>query len=429
MATLNVGYVGFAVWVSDTWRSELAHAIGPVMAWVIPLTLAYIPGATMGFLMFTLLTTRYHEPQPTPGSPASPIWPAVTVLIAARDEELAIVPTLEAVAALVYEGPLQVALADNNSTDRTAELAAAAARRLGLHYRRIQETEPGKHHALNRALADVTTPLVVTVDADTLPHPAALTHLVSRVMSTPQGQHVCACAAALVPTNARANFLTRMQQWDYRLGINGVKRVQATYNSALVAQGAFSAYWAEDLRAVGGWPDAIGEDIALTWTLLNSRGIVQYEPLALGFTAVPERLRPFVRQRARWARGMFEGLRSNPPFTQPRMLAKLTAAVDYLVPFIDLGVVLFWLPGFVLFLFGYPLIVGWWSMLLLPITLGVFGLLRRWQERHVFRTLGIPTHRDKRGFLGFLFLYRVLNSSAALQGYGQFLRGSRRRWK
>ena len=66
--------------------------------------------------------------------------------------------------------------------------------------------------------------------------------------------------------NQTDNLLTRMQGWDYRLGINGVKRMQSAYNSALVAQGAFSAYWTEDLRAVGGWPDAIGEDIVLTWT-------------------------------------------------------------------------------------------------------------------------------------------------------------------
>jgi biofilm PGA synthesis N-glycosyltransferase PgaC len=424
MATLNAGYVGFAVWVSDTWRNDLAHAIGPVMAWVIPLTLAYIPGATMGFLMFTLLATRYREPNHSTGA-----WPAATVLIAARDEERAIVPTLEAIAELAYEGPVEIVLADNNSTDRTAQLAEAAAQRLRLHYRRILEVEPGKHHALNNALAQVTTPLVVTVDADTVPHPSALTHLVARVMSTPQGQHVCACAGALVPANARDNFLTRMQQWDYRLGMNGVKRVQATYNSTLVAQGAFSAYWTEDLRAVGGWPDAIGEDIVLTWTLLASRGLVQYEPVALGFTVVPKHLRAFVRQRARWARGMFEGLRHNPPSKQPRVLARLTAGIDYLVPFIDIGVILFWLPGFILFLFGYPLIVSWWSMLLLPITLLVFGVMRRWQERHVFRSLGVPTHPDRRGFLGFLFLYRVLNSGSSLLGYGQFLRGARRRWK
>ena len=65
-----------------------------------------------------------------------------------------------------------------------------------------------------------------------------------------------------------------MQSWDYRLGINGVKRMQAAYNSALVAQGAFSAYWTDDVRAVGGWPDAIGEDIVLTWSLMASRGLV-----------------------------------------------------------------------------------------------------------------------------------------------------------
>ena len=163
-----------------------------------------------------------------------------------------------------------------------------------------------------------------------------------------------------------ATFVTRMQQWDYRLGINGVKRMQAAYNTALVAQGAFSAYWTSDLRAVGGWPDAIGEDIVLTWTMLESRGLVQYEPVALGFTVVPERLDRLLSQRSRWARGMCEGLRTHPPPKQPRVLAKLVAGIDYLVPCLDIGVIFFWVPGVILFLFGYPLIFGWWSMLLLP---------------------------------------------------------------
>ena len=235
----------------------------------------------------------------------------------------------------------------------------------------------------------MTTPLVVTVDADTLVQPQSLTRLVVRVTRTPQGQHVSACAAALVAENPLATFVTRMQQWDYRLGINGVKRMQAAYNTALVAQGAFSAYWTSDLRAVGGWPDAIGEDIVLTWTMLGTRGIVQYEPVALGFTVVPEQLSVLLSQRSRWARGMFEGLRTHPPPKQPRILAKLVTGIDYLVPCLDIGVIFFWVPGVILFLFGYPLIFGWWSMLLLPITLAIFGFLQRWQARHVFRTLDI----------------------------------------
>ena len=401
------------------------------MAWVIPIFLAYIPGLVIGFMIFTLLITRYQELPLTPlgGDWPEGAWPSVTILVAAWNESDAIVRTLDQVAELSYPGRVEVVVADNNSTDDTASLADAAGARLRLDYRRVFEGSQGKHHALNAALATVTTPLVVTVDADTHVHPQSVTRLVVRLTTAPQGQHVCACAAALVAENPLATFVTRMQQWDYRLGINGVKRMQAAYNTALVAQGAFSGYWTNDLRAVGGWPDAIGEDIVLTWTMLASRGIVQYEPVALGFTVVPERLDRLLSQRSRWARGMLEGLRTHPPPRQPRVLAKLVTGIDYLVPLLDIGVIFFWLPGVILFLFGYPLIFGWWSMLLLPITVAVFGFMQRWQARHVFRTLDIHPQHDKRGFLGYLFAYQVLTSAAALRGYGQYIVGSNRRWK
>ena len=430
-ATLTTGYVAFAVWASDIWRDELTSAIGPIMSWVIPVMLAYIPGAVIGLMMFTLLASPYHEPslEGSDGNWGVGLWPAVTIMIAALNEAEMIVHTLEGIAGLSYEGPIEVVLADNGSTDRTAELADRAAARLGLRYRMVHESQPGKHHALNRALADVTTPLVVTVDADTVLQRHALTYLVARVASPRQGQHVSACAGALVPANTHVNLLTRMQQWDYRLGINGVKRMQAAYNCTLVAQGAFSVYWTEDVRAVAGWPDAIGEDIVLSWSLMRFRGLVQYEPVALGSTVVPEHLSHLMRQRSRWARGMFEGLRRNPPRMQPRHLAKLIAGVDYLVPFLDFGYVFFWIPGLILFVFGYPLIVGWWSMLLLPITLLVFGALRRWQERHVFRQLDIRMEPDRRGFLGYLLAYQALTSVAALRGYAQYALGSARRWR
>jgi biofilm PGA synthesis N-glycosyltransferase PgaC len=421
-ATWTVGWVAFSVWVSDPWRSELEAAIGPVMAWVIPILLAYIPGLVIGFLCATLVLTRYRPPPPGE-------TPAVTVIVAAYNEQDAIERTLERLAATRYAGALTVVLADNASTDATAALAAAAADRLGLDYRRSYEPIAGKHHALNTAVAGVTTPLVVTVDADTTLHPDALTYLVGRVVSRPQDQHVCACAGALIAANPNQNLLTRMQGWDYRLGINGVKRTQAAYNSALVAQGAFSAYWTEDIRAVGGWPDAIGEDIVLTWSLMASRGVVQYEPCALAETTVPDRRRHFMRQRARWARGMFEGIRINPPHRQPRVLAKCVAGIDYLVPFLDIGYVFFWIPGVVLFVFGYPLIFSWWSMLVSPITLFVYGLLRRWQDRTVFQVLGVRPEPDRRGFWGYLFLYQALTSTASLRGYAQQLRGAGRRWK
>jgi poly-beta-1,6-N-acetyl-D-glucosamine synthase len=427
---LTLAWVAFSVWVSQPWRDDLEVAIGPVMAWVIPLFLAYIPALVIGFMIFTLLITRYRELplEPPAGDWPEGEWPPVTIVIAAWNESEGIVRTLERIEQLTYEGQVEVIVADNNSTDETAALAEEAGQRLGLDFRRVLEEKQGKHHALNTALATVTTPLVVTVDADTHLQRESLTRLVVRLTNMPQGQHVSACAAALIAENPLASSVTRMQQWDYRLGINGVKRMQAAYNTALVAQGAFSGYWTDDLRAVGGWPDAIGEDIVLTWAMLGTRGVVQYEPLALGFTVVPEKLDRLLSQRSRWARGMLEGLHAHPPPKQPRVLAKLVAGIDYLVPCLDIGVVFFWAPGVILFFFGYPLIFGWWSMLLLPITLAVFGFLQRWQARHVFRTLDIHPRRDKRGFLGYLFVYQVLTSAAALRGYGQYLVDSGRRW-
>ena len=428
--SLTIAYAALAVYLSEPWRSELDAAIGPIAAWLIPTLLAYIPALIIGFLAFTLVLSPYRFPvlRPPKGGWPEGEWPPVTVIIAAWNEEDVIASTLERIDALSYLGPIEVVLADNNSTDRTAYVAEQAAQRLGLRYRRVFEQEMGKYRALNAALETVTTPIVVSVDADTYLQSDALSYLVGRVSSHPQDQHVCACAGALVAANPTANYLTRMQGWDYRLGINGIKRMQSAYNSALVAQGAFSAYWTDDLRAVGGWPDAIGEDIVLTWTLLGARGIVRYEPTAVGFTVVPERLRRFMNQRSRWARGMVEGIQENPPHQQPRALAKVVAGVDYLVPLLDIGYVFFWVPGVILLIFGYPLLVSWWSMLVIPITLVIYALLRRWQERWVFSRLAIDVEPDRRGFLGYLFGYQALTSAAALRGYAQSLAGVARRW-
>ncbi|HEX3561381.1 MAG TPA: glycosyltransferase family 2 protein [Solirubrobacterales bacterium] len=248
-------------------------------------------------------------------------------------------------------------------------------------------------------------------------------------MCEPGGQRVCACAGALVVQGPTRNLLTRMQSWDYRLGINGIKRMQSVYGSTLVAQGAFSAYRTDDVRAVGGWPDAIGEDIVLTWSMMGSGELVDYEPCALAATAAPERVSLLMRQRSRWAQGMLEGLQRNPPAEQPRALARFVSGLDYLVPLLDVGYVFFWIPGIVLFIAGYPLLFSWWSMLVLPITLVIYGLLRRWQERHVFRRLGFHPRHDVLGFFGYLFAYRALVSPAALRGYVEYLAGAPRRWK
>jgi biofilm PGA synthesis N-glycosyltransferase PgaC len=422
LSTVFAGvWVGVSIVLSVPWLHDLAHQVGGVPAIVIVMLLAYVPGLIVAFLAMSLLLDRQpplRVAHPTTG---------VTIVIAARNEQAGIAETIRHAAWSDYDGPVTIVLADNGSTDDTCEVARAAAALLDIELVVSHEPTPGKANALNRALSLVQTPYVVTVDADTLLHPEALRRLVSRLESAPVD--TVAVAGAVLVRNSRSNLLARMQEWDYYLGIASVKRMQGLYQSTLVAQGAFSLYRTEELVRVGGWPDAIGEDIVVTWRLMESGNRVLTEPTAVAFTDVPTTIRHFVRQRARWARGMIEGIRAVPPWRQARPLTRAIAGIDLLIPFLDIGYALIWLPGLVLFALGYPIIVSLWTLLVLPITVFVYGGLRRYQRNHVFATLGLRVRRNRLGYVAFLLVYQALCSIASLIGYGQELAGTRRRWK
>ncbi len=417
----TAAWVGLSVWLSLAWHADLAAVIGPVGAWTVIALVAYLPGMLVAFLALSLLLDR--QPPLLVAHPTT----ALTMVIAARNEEDGIAETIRYAVTCDYDGPLTVILADNGSTDRTVERALATARELHVELLVTHEATPGKAHTLNTALRSVTTPYVVTLDADTLPHPQALRRLVSRLESAPSD--TVAVAGAVLVKNSRSNLLTRMQEWDYYLGIAAVKRMQGLYQSTLVAQGAFSIYRTEDVRRVGGWPDAIGEDIVVTWQLMEDGHRIFTEPTAVAFTEVPGDLRGFMRQRARWARGMFEAFRAVPPWRQRRPLSRVIAGIDLFIPLLDIGYALIWLPGVILFLVGVPIIVSAWTLLVLPITLSVYGGLRSYQSRRVFAPLDLHVRRNRVGYLAFMTGYQALCSIASLNGYRQELLGVTRRWK
>ena len=410
-----------AVVLSVPWYHDLTEFGGPAVAGAVIVLLAYLPGFLIAFLASSLFLDR--QPPLRVRNPTT----GVTIVIAARDEAAGIADTIRYAVRTDYDGPVTVILADNGSSDDTCAVATATATELGIELQIVHESKPGKAHVLNRALGSVKTPYLVTVDADTLLHPEALRRLVSRLESAPRD--TVAVAGAVLVRNSRDNLLTRMQEWDYFLGITAVKRMQGMYQSTLVAQGAFSLYVTEELQRVGGWPDAIGEDIVVTWRLMEGGNRVYTEPTAVAFTDVPRELRHFMRQRARWARGMFEGIRAVPPWRQSRKLSRLVAGIDLLIPLLDIGYALIFLPGLVLLALSIPAIVSVWTLTVLPVTLLVYGGLRRHQRVQVFGPLGLRVRRNRIGYIAFLLLYQALCSVASLGGYIQELAGTRRRWK
>lgn len=414
-------WLAASVWISWPWIAGLAHHVTIVPAVVIVSLLAFAPGFVVAFLVVGLAFDR--QPPLKVSSPRDP----VTVLIAARNEEAAIGDTVRSLAEQDYEGDLRVILIDNGSSDDTIGVARRAARASALALEILEESRPGKSHALNLGLERVTSGFVITVDADTLLQRSAIRLLVARIVSSPGD--VSAVAGAVLVRNSRSTFWSRLQTWDYFLGIASVKRMQGLFQNTLVAQGAFSLYRSDAVRGAGGWPDAIGEDIVLTWKMLNNGAKVFFEPLAVAFTSAPETFKVLARQRSRWARGMIEGLRTVPPWRHQNGYARVLTGFNLLIPLLDTAYVLLWLPGLVMALFGVYWIVGPMTVAVLPVTLLVYGVLFYYQNQRVFKPLGLRVRRSLLSLFLFVVVYQAFMSAFSVMGYVQELTRRARRWK
>ncbi|WP_041100871.1 glycosyltransferase [Bacillus badius] len=418
---ISAGWMIFSIYLSLPWLKDLASIVSLPAAILIIGGIAYIPGYMSAFLVASLLLDR--QPVFKDEYPSD----SVSLLIAAYNEEQSIFDTLKYVADQDYMGEIQVFVINNHSTDDTEEEIMRAKRELDLNITIFHESQPGKFHALNNGLQYVVTPYVITLDADTVLHPSAVRYLVSRIKSSPPD--VCAVAGSMLVRNSRKTIWTRVQEWDYFLGIASIKRLQGLYQGTLVAQGAFSLYKTECVQEVQGWPDAIGEDIVLTWRLLKKGWKVYFEPLAVAFTDAPTTLGHFAKQRSRWARGMIEGLNEIKPWKQPQVYTKYLTGINLVMPYLDFVYTFCWLPGLILAFFGFYWIAGPMTLLVLPLTVISYGLLYMYQKNYVFNNLDLRIRKNKLGFVLFILFYQMIMSPVSVWGYLQELFKSKRVWE
>jgi len=415
-----LAWAGFSLWLSIPWIQDLASYVTLPIAILIVAGIAIIPGYLNMQLIMSILLDR------APPLELERTCPPITLMVAAYNEEASIEETVEYALRSDYRGELEVVVADDGSTDATPEIV----RRLAATDPRVRLVEAqhgGKAGALNTALATVDTALVATIDADTLLLRQSLQRAVVRLLEAPSD--TVAVAGSVLARNSRANALTRMQEWDYFLAIASVKRQQALLQGTLVAQGAFSIYRTPALREAGGWPDRIGEDIVLTWAMIENGGRTTFEPTAIAFTEVPTQVRHFMRQRQRWARGMIEGLRDHGrSLVGKRKMLSHSILVNYLFPFLDGMYTLVFLPGVILALTGNFIIVGPWTIAVLPVNILIASVML-FRQRSVFHEMGLKIRRNYLGFLCYLLLYAPIMSPVSFVGYLKELVGAKRRWK
>jgi cellulose synthase/poly-beta-1,6-N-acetylglucosamine synthase-like glycosyltransferase len=286
-------------------------------------------------------------------------WPAVTVFIAAHNEEAVIADAMQALLDVDYPGDkLTIIPVNDRSTDRTREIIDDFVRRYPGRISPFHRTsgKPGKAAALKDAMAYIRGEIFLVFDADYIPGKALVRELVAPFFDPEVGSVM----GRVVPLNVGKKLLTRLLDLE-RSGGYQVDQ-QARMNLHLVPQygGTVAGVRKSALDEIGGWNEnTLAEDTDLTFRLLLAGWKTVYANRAECYEEVPERWPVRVRQIMRWAKGHNQAmmqygiklLRRKRISVIERLDGALLLGVYAMAPVLMLG----WLLAIVLFYTGLQL--------------------------------------------------------------------------
>jgi cellulose synthase/poly-beta-1,6-N-acetylglucosamine synthase-like glycosyltransferase len=278
--------------------------------------------------------------------------PALAILIAARNERSGMPATLVELTRQIRTGD-EVLVVDDGSTDDTLAWLEQAyaltwdgdlARSANHPFLRVlRQPNRGKARSLNTALTLTTAPVVMTIDADTLPDPGAL-DAVRRSFCDPAVEVACGVLRPLCQHGWSTWFFGIFQRLEYRRSY--LWRMGWMRDRTLVlVSGAFAIFRRRLLEEVGGFdPASKAEDYELLFRLHQAaaaRGQVLGAVVisdARALTDAPGTVRQFLRQRTRWFAGFIEtmvrhrAMVGNPACGRLGSYHLLIKTVDLLLP-------------------------------------------------------------------------------------------------
>lgn len=229
---------------------------------------------------------------------------SVSILIPAWNEEVGILNTLRSALAADYSN-YEVIVINDGSTDGTDQLVTnflaqyPETSAIGLRYFNLENG--GKASALNYAIARAKGDIILTIDADSIMHPQAISNIVKK-FSSPK---VAAVAGNVAIGNGHVG-LGIIQQLEYICGFF-MKRADSVFNAVYIIGGAAAAYRKQALLDAGGLDHGIiTEDIEISTRLLGMGYQCRYAPDAIIYTEGPSDLKSLCNQRLRWKYGRFQ---------------------------------------------------------------------------------------------------------------------------
>ena len=240
-------------------------------------------------------------------------FPALSVIIAAYNEERVIASTIEHLIKSDYPAALELIIVDDGSHDQTTavvkNLIEKMSPSLDCKISLIQQKNSGKATALNRAIAASRHEFIVTLDADTMVTSCALRDLI-----TPFSDSSVGGVSGHIHVGNPKRWLGRFQQIEYETAFEIDRRSQDLLHCITVLPGALSAFRKTALEQVTNkfnqsgplTTETLAEDTDLTLQLHRLGWKITYAPHALADTEAPENIKALISQRFRWAFGTLQ---------------------------------------------------------------------------------------------------------------------------
>ena len=260
-----------------------------------PLFMAYL--WMSGGLYYYL---HYERKDPPPDKPPPLLhYPAVSILVPCHNEGENISETVAALQALDYP-EYEILLIDDGSTDDTgAHLERLAQSDDRIRVVRLARNQ-GKAVGLNTAAALARHDYFLCIDGDSLVDTHCLNWMMRHLLGSPR----VGAVTGNPRIRTRSTLIGKIQVGEFSSIIGLIKRAQRTYGKVFTVSGVMVCFRRSALHDVGYWnPDALTEDIDVSWRLEVRHWDVRFEPNALCWILMPETLRGLWRQRLRWAMG------------------------------------------------------------------------------------------------------------------------------
>jgi cellulose synthase/poly-beta-1,6-N-acetylglucosamine synthase-like glycosyltransferase/peptidoglycan/xylan/chitin deacetylase (PgdA/CDA1 family)/spore germination protein YaaH len=227
--------------------------------------------------------------------------PPVSVVVPAFNEARVIQKTVKGLLTQRYDGPLEVIVVDDGSTDNTYQIAQEAfadARTVSV----FRKENGGKASALNFGLARARHEIVIALDADTIFAADTVAELVQPLADPRVG-----AVAGNAKVGNRVNLVTRWQALEYVTSQNLDRRAFSLLNGITVVPGAVGAWRKTLVDEVGGFrSDTLAEDQDLTMAIRRAGHSIAYADGAIGYTEAPDTFRALAKQRFRWSFGTLQ---------------------------------------------------------------------------------------------------------------------------